>query len=301
MSNSSLVTYTKLSPNHSNGRNHKIDRITPHYMAGNCTIETCGEIFAPVSRQASSNYGIGSDGRIGMYVEERNRAWTSGNSANDNRAVTIECANLGDGSLTDACWKSLVALCVDICRRNDIPYLNYTGDTSGNLTMHKWFQNTDCPGPWLSYQFKRLEREVNAILGSGEPVEVEPHNNTEGGKLDVDGYGGYNTVLDMQHALGTYEDGVISGQWIGNKDYHWAMTAVEYGGQGSPMVKALQRELVAVEDGLWGKETSTKLQQHLIASGYDCGTCGADGYFGHDSVRALQRYLNDGRTFHAIC
>lgn len=169
MSNSPLVCYTKLSPNHSSGRNHKIDRITPHYVDGNCTVETIGEIFSPSARRASSNYGIGSDGRIGMYVEEKNRAWTSGSSYNDNRAITIECANLSDGSLTASCWKSLVDLCVDICRRNSIPRLNYTGDDSGNLTMHKWYQGTDCPGPWLSKQFKRLADEVNAILEGKEP------------------------------------------------------------------------------------------------------------------------------------
>lgn len=173
MSNSSLVSYTCLSPNYTRGRNHKIDRITPHYVAGNCTIETLGEIFRPAARRASSNYGIGSDGRIGMYVEEANRPWTSGSSYNDNRAVTIECANLSDGRLTDSCWNSLVRLCVDICKRNSIARLNYTGNDSGNLTMHKWYQDTDCPGPWLSKQFSRLANEVNAIL-SGKKPDPEP-------------------------------------------------------------------------------------------------------------------------------
>ena len=174
MSNSPLVDYTRLSPNYSTGRNHVIDRITPHYMAGNGSVELCGEIFASPSRKASSNYGIGSDGRIGMYVEEKNRPWTSGSSYNDNRAITIECANLSDGSLTDACWNSLVALCVDICQRNGISKLNYTGDDTGNLTMHKWYQSTDCPGPWLSQQFGRLAREVNEILSGELPKPTPP-------------------------------------------------------------------------------------------------------------------------------
>ena len=295
MSNSPLVVYTALSPNHSGRRNQPITKITPHYMAGNCSIEVCGQIFAPTSRQASSNYGIGSDGRVGMYVEECNRAWTSGSGWNDNRAVTIECANLADGSLTDACWNSLVELCADICRRNGIEDCSYTGNTDGVLTMHCWYQSTDCPGPWLSKQFARLSQEVNALLaGGGSVTPSEPKNNTQGGKLDVDGYGGYNTVLDMQHALGTYEDGVISGQWRGNQPHLWAFTAVEWGAQGSQMVKALQSLIGAGPDGLWGKETSTKLQEHLIAKGYSCGDSGADGYFGRDSMRALQQCLNDG-------
>ena len=134
-------------------------------------------------------------------------------------------------------------------------------------------------------------------MGGEPPAPAEPKSNTRGGKLDVDGYGGYNTVLDMQHALGTYEDGVVSGQWRGNADAFWAISSVEWGAQGSPMVKALQELVGAGADGLWGAETSRKLQEFLIAKGYDCGPCGADGSFGRDSVRALQSCLNDGE-FH---
>lgn len=296
MSNSPLVCYTALSPNHSGRRSQPITKITPHYMAGNCSIEVCGQIFAPTSRQASSNYGIGSDGRVGMYVEEKNRAWTSGSGWNDNRAVTIECANLADGSLTQACWGSLVELCADICRRNGIEDCSYTGNADGVLTMHCWFQSTDCPGPWLSKQFARLSREVNARLaGGGSPTPAMARNNVHGGKLDVDGWAGYNTVLDLQHALGTYEDGAISGQWQGNARFIPAITSVEWGGQGSQCVLALQHLVGAIPDGFWGWETSTKVQEHLISKGFSCGECGADGYFGNDSVRALQRCLNDGR------
>ena len=296
MSNSPLVSYVALSPNHSGRRNHDICKITPHYVAGNCTVETLGDVFMPTSRRASSNYGIGSDGRVGMYVEEDNRAWTSGSSWNDNRAVTIEVANYGDGSISNAAWATLVELCADICMRNGIEDCSYTGGTDGVLTMHQWFQSTDCPGPWLDKQFERLSAEVNARIGGFVPVTpAAARNNTRGGKLDVDGYGGYNTVLDMQHALGTWEDGVISGQWRGNAEYLWAFSAVEWGAQGSQMVVALQRHIGAVPDGIWGQETSEKLQDRLIAGGYFCGDSGADGYFGRCSMRALQQCLNDGR------
>lgn len=303
MSHSKLATYVNYSPNHSGQRNHKVDTLTPHYMGGNCTIETCASIFKPTSRQASSNYGIGSDGRIGVYVDEDNRAWTSGSSANDNRAITFECANLSDGSLTNACWKSLVKLCADICQRYGYKGVFYCGSASYSklpsgymlLTMHKWFQSTDCPGPWLSRQFDRLAKEVNDYLGTGKTPTYKPANNTQGGKLDVDGIGGYNTVLDMQHVLRTYQDGVIDGQWRGNQGYFPAITSVTWGGQGSPMVMALQRLIGAEADGIWGRETSTKLQGRLIRNGYSCGSCGADGIFGSDSMKALQRSLNDGR------
>ncbi len=58
MSNSSLVNYVKISPNRTSPRRNKITKITIHHMAGNLSVETCGNVFAPRSRQASSNYGI---------------------------------------------------------------------------------------------------------------------------------------------------------------------------------------------------------------------------------------------------
>lgn len=168
MSNSSLISYTKISPNSSNPRNKKISKITIHHMAGNLTIEQCGNVFAPTSRKASSNYGIGSDGRIGLYVDEKNRAWTSSNAENDNIAVTIEVANdvVGDNwHVSDKAMESLINLCVDICERNGIEKLNFTGDKNGNLTMHKWFAATACPGAYLESKFPYIANEVNKRLG----------------------------------------------------------------------------------------------------------------------------------------
>lgn len=301
MSNSSMVSYTRLSPNYTRGRGgERISRITPHYMAGACSVETCASIFANPSRQASSNYGIGPDGRVGLYVDEANRSWCSSSGYNDRKAVTIECANLADGSLTQATWDSLVKLCADICRRNGIDRLRYTGNDSGNLTMHKWYGSTDCPGPWLSHQFERLASEVNSLLAGGEiPFgPISPRNNTSGGKLDIDGIGGYNTVLDLQTALGApYRDGFLSGQWAANRVYFNGITAVECdsSASGSSTVMKLQTLIGAEVDGVWGKETSTKLQEFIKARGYLLGPCGVDGYFGTDSTKALQRCLNDGK------
>ena len=131
MSNSPLVVYTKLSPNHSGKRTKKIDTITIHCMAGNCSVETCGNLFASSARQASSNYGIGSDGRIALYVDEGNRSWCTSSASNDNRAVTIEVANCADGEpwpITEEAYRSLINLLVDICKRNHIPELRWKGD-----------------------------------------------------------------------------------------------------------------------------------------------------------------------------
>ena len=177
MSNSSLVNYTQFSPNCSKPRNHSIDKITIHHMAGNLTVEQCGGVFAPSSREASANYGIGTDGRVGLYVDEANRSWCSSNSANDNRAVTIEVANDevgGDWHVSDTALAKLITLCSDICKRNDIAKLNYTGDKSGNLTMHKWFAATACPGPYLESKFPDIAEQVNALLGSSSDTAETP-------------------------------------------------------------------------------------------------------------------------------
>lgn len=170
MSNSGLVDYTKISPN-SSSRTAKISKITLHHMAGNLSVEACGKVFETTERQASSNYGVGTDGRIGLYVEESCRAWTSSNRDNDNVAVTIEVANDGgspDWHVSDKALESTIALCVDICQRNGIAKLNFTGDTSGNLTMHKWFANTQCPGKYLESKFPYIADEVNKRLGVTE-------------------------------------------------------------------------------------------------------------------------------------
>ena len=173
MSNSSLISGTLLTNNCTKPRNHKIDRITPHFMEWYTSAKECCESFIPSSRRASANYCIGKDGEIWLNVEEKNRAWTSSSSYNDNRAITIECANYMDskryGVLPDATWDSLISLCVDICIRNGIAFINYTGDDSGNLTKHKWYAKTDCPGPWLDKQFGILAEEINKRLDGHKP------------------------------------------------------------------------------------------------------------------------------------
>jgi len=175
MSNSPLVSYTKISPNKTSPRNHKIDTITIHCVVGQCSVETLGNIFAPTSRKASSNYGIGPDGRIGMYVEEKDRSWCSSNRANDNRAITIECASdtIYPYAINDAVYKALVELCTDICKRNNIKELKWKADKSligqpdkQNITVHRWFSSTACPGDYIYKRLGQIASDVNKKLGS---------------------------------------------------------------------------------------------------------------------------------------
>lgn len=176
--NSSLVSYTKLSPNHSGQRTHSIDRITPHCVVGQCSVETLGNIFLPTSRQASCNYGIGVDGRVGMYVEEKNRSWCSSSSVNDQRAITIECASdtTEPYAFKDVVYQKLITLCVDICKRNGKKKLLWLGDKDKTLsyepksdemvlTVHRWFANKSCPGNWMYARMGDLAEKVTAQLG----------------------------------------------------------------------------------------------------------------------------------------
>lgn len=159
----------------------------------------------------------------------------------------------------------------------------------GNAVKEKYRQMGN-----VAYVLRPPYEAYGVVTGDTPSVSTSPKNNRDGGKLELDGIGGWNTIIDLQHQLGTVEDGEISGQHSGNKSHHRGMCNVTYEGTGSQVVKALQRKVGANPDGYWGPDTSRKLQQWLINKGYDCGPAGIDGYFGHDSVIALQKALNDG-------
>ena len=175
MNYSSLVTHVHLSPNCTK-RTHPVEGITPHHAAGCGTLEALGEIFATGS--ASANYGISQDGRIACFVPEDYRAYTSSNRENDDRCITIEVLNSGlapDWPISDAAYQSLVALCADICKRHGFK-LHFTGDKTGNLTMHRYFVSTNCPGPYLEALFPKLAEDVNERLGVFYRVQVGAFN-----------------------------------------------------------------------------------------------------------------------------
>lgn len=181
--NSSLVNYTKISPNKTSPRTHDIDTITIHCVVGQCTVEALGNVFAPTSRQASSNYGVGKDGRIGMYVEEKDRSWCSSNSANDNRAVTIEVASdtTDPYAVTDAAYEALIKLVADICKRNNIKKLVWSNNKNDrvnhlngcNMTVHRDYANKSCPGDYLYNRHGDIANRVNAILNGNTTEEEE--------------------------------------------------------------------------------------------------------------------------------
>ena len=186
MSNSKLVSVTKLSPCHSGLRTHTIDRITPHCVVGQLSAESICNCFTSPSREASCNYGIGTDGRVALVVEEKNRSWCSSSNANDQRAITIECASGLEEpyAMNRKVYKSLVNLCVDICKRNNKKKLLWFNSKSKSLsykpksdemvlTVHRWFDNKSCPGNWLYGRLGKLAKTVTKKLQKKEKFKLQ--------------------------------------------------------------------------------------------------------------------------------
>lgn len=212
MVKSSLAKVVVESPNKSSPRMSKVDTITIHCMAGNLSVESCGALFAKSSRKASSNYGIGSDGRIACYVGEEDRSWCSSNRANDNRAITIEVANDGGADtgwhVSDKAYKSLIRLLVDICRRNNITKLVWSNSKSDrvnhkngcNMTVHRDFANKSCPGDYLYSLHSKIADEVNSLLGVVK--EDKPANKLY--RVQVGAYSVKKNAINMQNKLKSY-------------------------------------------------------------------------------------------------
>jgi uncharacterized protein YgiM (DUF1202 family) len=180
--NSPLVVYTKKSPNHSGQRNHDIIYFTPHCVVGQVTIERLGEIFARPARKASSNYGIDKDGRIGLFVDEKNRSWCTSSAWNDNRAITVEVASDATHpyAFKDAAYEALIKLCVDVAKRNGKDKVIWFGDKNKTLdytpksnelviTVHRWFAAKACPGDWLYNRLGKFAEECNRRLNDKKP------------------------------------------------------------------------------------------------------------------------------------
>ena len=234
MSNSQLVNYTRISPNRTSPRNHDIDVITIHCVVGQCSVETLGNIFASESRKASSNYGIGVDGRIGLYVEEKDRSWCSSNAANDNRAITIEVASdtTEPYAVNDKAMASLIQLCADICKRNGIKKLIWSTNKNDrvnhlngcNMTVHRDYANKSCPGTYLYERHQYIADEVNKLLGVSvdtpqqKPVEeikkyYRVRKSWEDSKSQIGAY------AILENAKANCKEGYKVFDWNGNEVY----------------------------------------------------------------------------------
>ena len=237
--NSPLVNYTKISPNKTSPRNHVIDTVTIHCVVGQCSVEALGNVFAPTSRQASSNYGIGPDGRIGMYVEEKDRSWCSSNATNDNRAITIEVASdtTNPYAVTDKAYAALIKLLVDICKRNNIKKLVWSTNKNDrvnhlngcNMTVHRDYANKSCPGEYLYSRHGDIAAKVNAQLGvveEDEDMTQEKFNEMMNNYLTELAEKNPNTY-SADARVWAEKNGYIKGDEKGRKMYKKFMTREE--------------------------------------------------------------------------
>jgi hypothetical protein len=272
MSNSSLVNYTKLSPNHSGKRTHTIDRITPHCVVGQVSVERLGSIFAPASRKASCNYGIGSDGRVGLYCDEGNRSWCSSSNANDQRAVTIECASdtTHPYAFKEVVYNKLIDLCVDICKRNGKntliwinnknKALNYTPKSNEMLiTVHRWFANKACPGDWLMNRMNDLVTKVNAKLSTPTPAPTPTSDLYRVRKSWADAKSQIGAYKSLENAKKNCKEGYSVFDNNGNVVYTNQKQETKY----------IQKKVIA-KSGLWlhtRATTSTSTRKRLLSNG----------------------------------
>lgn len=267
--NSPLVSYTKLSPNHSGQRTHSIDRITPHCVVGQCSVETLGNIMYPTSRQASCNYGIGPDGRVGMYVEEKNRSWCSSSNANDQRAITIECASdtFHPYAMNDKVYATLITLCTDICRRNGKKKLLWFADKNKSLnyipaademvlTVHRWFANKSCPGDWLYSRLSDVAAKVTANLSSTASTTTPSTSKTteEVAKEVIAGKWGNGEERKNRLISAGYDYSAVQAK----------VNELMGGIKSTKSVDQLAREVIY---GYWGNGQDRK--NRLTAAGYD--------------------------------
>lgn len=296
--NSSLVSYTKLSPNHSGQRTHSIDRITPHCVVGQLTAESICGCFTSTAVQASCNYGIGKDGKISLCVEEKNRSWCSSSSANDQRAVTIECASdkTHPYAMNDAVYQSLIRLCVDICKRNGKKKLIWLGDKNKTLnyspksdemviTVHRWFANKSCPGDWLYERLGDLAAKVTAQLGgtatdsSGTLYRVQTgafskKSNADAleEKLKARGFDTYMVQSGGLYKVqvGAYSIRANAEAMMGKvkaAGFDAFITTASGSAVSSPNAKSIDTLAREVIRGDWGNGAERK--QRLSAAGYD--------------------------------
>lgn len=299
--NSSMLAYTKLSPNHSGQRTHAIDRISPHCVVGQCTAEGLGDWFYKSSTQASSNYGIDKNGRVGLYVEEKNRSWCTSSNANDQRAITIECASdtTEPYTMNNTVYETLIKLCTDICKRNGKKKLLWFADKDKSLnyapksdemviTVHRWFANKSCPGNWLYSRLGDLANKVTVNLSgttvsqsSSDAVKSFPvtpftvkviiddlnyrSEPSMNGRVNGQTGIGTFTIMEVKNGWGRLKSGA-GWIWLENPSYCTVGKTVASANKtsGTKTVDELAKEVIK---GLWGNGADRKAK--LTAAGYD--------------------------------
>ncbi|MBE6683485.1 MAG: N-acetylmuramoyl-L-alanine amidase [Ruminococcaceae bacterium] len=267
--NSSLATVKILSPNHSGQRNHIIDTITIHCVVGQTSAKTLGEIFLPTSRQASSNYGIGFDGEIGLYVEEKNRSWCTSSASNDHRAITIEVASdtTEPYAVTDKAYAALLDLVTDICKRNGIKKLVWSNDKNDrvnhkngcNMTVHRDYANKSCPGKYLYDRHPAIAAEVNKRLSGNATTDKNTKEDKVMYRVQI---GAFSVKANAENMLKKAKAAGFTDAFITTTG-----TTAQKVETTTPALKSIDEIAKEVINGKWGNGEERK--KKLTAAGYN--------------------------------
>lgn len=290
MSNSNLIEaiYKAHSNNYSEGRSgRKIEKVTIHHMAGVLTAKQCGSIFQDGNRQASSNYGIGKNGEIALFVDEANTSYADANWDSNCKSVTIECSNSksgGDWLVSDKVLSSLIKLIADIFKRNGIKKA-IKGET---ITWHSMYSATTCPGNYLrskmDYIVEKVNEKLNNATDTSDKEESKKHI------IDVDGKWGSATTRKAQKVFKTTVDGIVTDQYKCYENENPGLIAFEWldnpSDYGSELIRAIQKKVGANIDGHIGPETIKKMQKWLGTVQDSCVSNPSD------VVKAFQKWLN---------
>lgn len=273
--NSSLVEYTQISPNRNSPRNNTIQAIVVHHMAGVMTLEQFGNLVANPNRQMSANYAIDNSGRIGLFCPEGDRSWCSSSAKVDNRAITIEVSNDVYGepwSISAKAYASLIKLCADICKRNGIKKLEYTGNLNGTLLRHCDIVATQCPATWIKNHTSELCAKVNALID--EPSGLYTKTLVSGTPIYKEIGKAATGKIEVTTKYTIVEEKVV--------DY------IKYGklksGAGWVEIEKLKRTF-NINSAADVKELQTALNEH----GFNCGA--VDGDVGKNTTNAMFQAL----------
>lgn len=284
--NSPLVTKTQRSSKH-NDRRYPITKITIHHAAGVMSFDTLLNYVATCPRDMSANYVL-RQGKLGLVVDEKYRAWTSSNAENDHRAVTIEVGNSSSGGqwpIADVDLELLIKWCADVCKRNNIPKLYYDGTPNGSLTLHEMFAATGCPGPYIKSKINYICTEVNKLINSTSTGNTTPSapnatgNSTYKVVTNVYGYmtaadavadknrrrtvtpGTYYIYNETSTAVNVTLNKAVPGAWICKAKNITASTSTP---STKKSVEAIAKEVIA---GKWGNGSDRV--NKLTAAGYN--------------------------------
>ena len=310
--NSSLVTYKKISPNKTSPRNHEIDCITIHCMVARWTAKQACDYFAQPSVECAPNYAVGKDGSIGLSVEEKDRSWCTSSSSNDNRAITIEVASdtTHPYAVTDKALSALIELIADICKRNNIKELKWKGDKSligqidkQNMTVHRWFANKACPGDYLYNKHSYIAEQVNKKLGVTTEIyrirktwadassQIGAYSSLEGAKSECKA--GYSVFDSKGNVVYSISAPAKTSTFLPSRGYF------KKGDKGKNVEKindfyynvfpsyasALKRNKENVKGNLFGENTEAWTKEFQRRTGLE-----PDGFIGKITLAELKKY-----------